>query len=112
MLVREVIGSLVVMHGLGAFLTINVPGPRVRALAATLTTTGFRWGPIHIDSLVIGDHVDGRLTVSNIGHASALFYGENDVTSAPFAGSPSQQQVTRSLLPTGRSRWFPVTAQP
>jgi hypothetical protein len=110
--VPQVSGVVVVINQIGAFLTINVPGPRVRALAATLTTTGFRWGPIHIDSLVIGDHVDGRLTVANIGHASALFYGENDVTSAPFAGSPSQQRITRSLLPTGRSRWFPVTAQP
>jgi hypothetical protein len=110
--VPQVSGEVVVINQIGAFLTINVPGPRVRALAATLTTTGFQWGPIHIDSLVIGDHVDGKLTVYNIGHASALFYGENDVSSAPIAGSASQQRISRSLLPTGRSRWFPVTAQP
>ena len=110
--VPQVSGDVVVINQIGAFLTINVPGPRVRALAATLSTTGFQWGPIHIDSLVIGDHVDGRLTVYNIGHASALFYGENDVTSAPIAGSARQQRISRSLLPSGKSRWFPVTAQP
>jgi hypothetical protein len=110
--VPQVSGEVVVINQIGAFLTINVPGPRVRALAATLSTTGFNWGPIHIDSLVIGDHVDGRLTVHNIGASSALFYGENDVTSAPIGGSPVQQRISRSLLPSGRSRWFPVTAQP
>ena len=110
--VPQVTGQVVVINQIGAFLTINVPGPRVRALSATLSTTGFSFGPIHIDSLVIGDHVDGRLTVHNIGASSALFYGENDVSSAPIGGSPSQQRIGRSLLPSGRSRWFAVTAAP
>jgi hypothetical protein len=110
--VPQVSGQVVVINQIGAFLTINVPGPRVRALSAILSTTGFNWGPIHIDWLVIGDHVDGRLTVHNIGPSSALFYGENDVTSAPIGGSPVQQRISRSLLPSGRSRWFPVTAEP
>lgn len=110
--VPQVSGEVVVINQIGAFLTINVPGPRVRALSATLSTIGFNWGPIHINSLVIGDHVDGRLTVHNIGSSSALFYGENDVTSAPIAGTPTQQRISRSLLPSGRSRWFAVSAQP
>ena len=103
-------GDVVVINQIGAFLTISVPGPRVRALATQLTTTGFNWWFIHINGLVIGDHVDGKLTVRNIGASSVLFYGENDVTSAPVAGSPAQQRIGRSLLPIGRSRWFAVSA--
>jgi hypothetical protein len=105
-------GNVVVINQIGAFLTINVPGPRVRALAAQLTTVGFNWWFIHINGLVIGDHVDGTLTVRNVGASSVLFYGENDVTSAPFSGSPAQERISRSLLPIGRSRSFAVNAAP
>jgi hypothetical protein len=110
--VPQVSGEVVVINQIGAFLTINVPGPRVRALSADLSTIGFNWGPIHINTLVIGDRVDGKLTVRNIGPSSVLFYGENDVTSSPITGSPSQQRISKSLLPIGRSRWFAVAAQP
>jgi hypothetical protein len=110
--VPTVSGEVVVINQIGAFLTIDVPGPRVRALSADLNTTGFNWGPIHINTLVVGDHVDGKLTVRNIGSSSVLFFGENDVTSAPINGSPAQQRIRRSLLPIGRSRWFAVGAQP
>lgn len=110
--VPQVSGVVVVINQIGAFLTIDVPGPRIRALSADLSTVGFNWGPIHIGNLVIGDHVDGKLTVHNIGQSSVLFYGENDVASAPISGSPSQQRISRSLLPIGRSRWFAVVAQP
>ncbi len=75
------------------------PGRAFGRSRQTLTTIGFNWGPIHINSLVIGDHVDGRLTVHNIGSSSALFYGENDVTSAPISRNPdaaAHQQVTAS----------------
>lgn len=105
-------GQVVVINQIGAFLTISVPGPRARSLSAELTTIGFNWGPIHIDSVVVGDHVDGKLTVDNTGASSVLFFGENDVTSAPFGGPPAQQRVNRSLLPIGRSRWFAVTGTP
>jgi hypothetical protein len=109
--IPTVSGSVVVINQIGAFLTIDVPGPRIRALSADLSTTGFNWGPIHINTLVIGDHVDGRLTVRNIGSSSVLFFGENDVTSAPISGSPAQQRIGRSLLPIGKSRWFAVAAE-
>jgi hypothetical protein len=105
-------GQVVVINQIGAFLTIDVPGPRVRSLSADLTALGFNWGPIHINSLVVGDHVDGKLTVENTGASSVLFFGENDVTSAPFSGPPAQQRISRSLLPIGRSRWFAVTGVP
>ncbi len=105
-------GGVVVINQIGAFLTIDVPGPRVRSLSADLTTLGFSWGPIHINSLVVGDHVDGKLTVDNTGTSSVLFFGENDVTSAPFSGPPAQQRISKSLLPIRRSRWFAVTGVP
>jgi hypothetical protein len=41
-----------------------------------------------------------------------LFFGENDVTSAPIAGPLTQERISRSLLPIRRSRWFAVTAAP
>lgn len=110
--VAQLSGAVVVINQIGAFLTIDVPGPRVRALSADLSTVGFNWGPIHLNTLVVGDHVDGRLTVHNIGPSSVLFSGENDVTSTPITGSPAQQRISRSLLPIGRSRWYTVTAQP
>ena len=105
-------GQVVVINQIGAFLTVDVPGPRVRSLAADLTTTGFNWGPIHLGWLVVGTQVAGKLTVENTGASSVLFFGENDVTSAPISGSPSQQRISRSLLPIRRSRWFAVTAAP
>ena len=105
-------GQVVVINQIGAFLTIDVPGPRVRSLTADLTTRGFNWGPIHINSLVVGDHVDGKLTVDNTGASSVLFFGENDVTSKPFSGPPIQQRISRSLLPIRRARWFAVTGVP
>ena len=40
------------------------------------------------------------------------FFGENDAASAPFSGAPSQQRISRSLLPIGRSRSFQVSALP
>jgi hypothetical protein len=104
--------GVVVINQIGAFFIINVPGARDRELAADLTVAGFNFGPIHIDSLVIGDQVIGQLGAHNIGRSSVQFFGENDATSAPFSGTPSQQLLAKSLLPIGRSRSFQVSAQP
>jgi hypothetical protein len=105
-------GQVVVINQIGAFLTVDVPGPRVRSLAADLITDGFNWGPIHLGWLVVGTQIAGKLAVENTGASSVLFFGENDVTSAPISGSPSQQRISRSLLPIRRSRSFAVTAAP
>jgi hypothetical protein len=105
-------GSVLVVNQIGAFFIINVPGPRDRELAADLQVSGFNVGPIHIDSLVIGDQVVGELSAHNVGPSSVQFFGENDVTSAPFTGAPSQQHISKSLLPIGRSRSFQVAAWP
>ena len=58
------------------------------------------------------DRVVGELNAHNIGPSSVQFFGENDATSAPFSGTPSQQRIGRSLLPIGRSRSFQVVALP
>lgn len=110
--IATVSGSVVVINQIGAFFVIDVPGARDRELAADLNVPGFNWGPIHIGSLLIGDQVVGQLTAHNIGPSAVQFFGENDATSAPFGGSPTQQRIDRSLLPIGRSRSLQVTALP
>jgi hypothetical protein len=105
-------GNVVVINQIGAFFIINVPGARDRELAADLNAPGYNWGPIHIESLVVGDELLGELNAHNIGPSSVQFFGENDVTSAPFSGNPSQQRIGKSLLPIGRSRSFQVTGEP
>ena len=105
-------GNVVVINQLGAFFVIDVPGARVRKLTADLDVPGFNWGPIHLGGLLIGERVVGELTAHNVGPSSVQFFGENDATSSPFGGTPSQQRIGKSLLPIGRSRSFQVSAQP
>jgi hypothetical protein len=102
--------NITVINEIGGFFTINVPGPRARALSADLNVAGFNVGLIHLPNLVIGDQVPGQLNVHNIGGAAVQFWGENDVTGW-FAGTPTQQRIQKSLLPIARSRSFAVNAQ-
>ena len=110
--VSAVSGSVVVVNQIGAFFVINIPGPRDRKLTADLNVPGLNWGPIHLGSLLIGDQVVGEVTAHNVGPSSVQFFGENDATHAPFSGTPSQQRISKSLLPIGRSRSLQVNAQP
>lgn len=110
--VAEASGGVVVINQIGAFFAVDVPGARDRELAATLEVPGFSLGPIQIGGLLIGDEVDGTVTAHNVGPSSVQFFGENDATSSPFGGTPSQQRIARSLLPIGRSRSFHVSATP
>jgi hypothetical protein len=100
-----------VINEVGAFFTINVPGPRARSLAADLTVAGFNLGPIHIAGFVLGSQVNGQLDVHNTGQAAVQFWGENDVTSW-VTSTPVQQRITKSLVPIARSRAFAVSATP
>jgi hypothetical protein len=100
-----------IINEIGGFFTIDVPGPRVRSLAADLQTDGFNLGPIHLSGLVVGDHVVGRLTVHNTGASAVQFWGENDVTTWA-ASTPTQQRIGQSLLPIARWRSFDVGGQP
>jgi hypothetical protein len=105
-------GSVALINQIGAFFTIDVPGPRVRKISAHLKVRGFDFGPIHLSSVVVGNEADGELRVRNIGHAQVRFWGENDTTSWPGGKTPTQQRIEKSLLPVGRARSFAVVGEP
>ena len=99
--------GVLVINQVGDFVTIDIPGPRVRKLGGLLTVAGVTIGPIQI-----GDALAGQVLVRNIGPSAVLFYGENDVTAAPFGNAPDQIRFPTSLLPIGRSRVVAVSGQP
>jgi hypothetical protein len=94
-------GSLEVINQIGSFVTIDVPGPRMRKLTAIF----------EVPSIVLGSRVSGTLRIANVGPAAVRFWGENDTTSRP-GGSFVQQRLDPSLLPSQKSRFFSVTAKP
>ena len=94
-------GSLQVINQIGSFITIDVPGPRIRKLVATF----------NVPSFVLASHVRGTLRIANTGRAAVRFWGENDTTSSP-GGTYQQQRLNPSLLPTGTSRYISVYAKP
>ena len=94
-------GSLRVINQIGSFITVDVPGPRLRKLRATFD----------VPSVVFGSEVRGSLQIENIGRAAVRFWGENDISTSP--GSATQQQrLEPSLLPTGTSRVISVSGKP
>ena len=94
-------GSIKVINQIGSFLTIDVPGPRLRILT----------GHLHLPSFVFGSKADGNVRVTNIGEASLTMWGEYDTTSAP-GGVFEQERLGPSLLPVGRSRSIAVSGKP
>ena len=94
-------GSIKVVNQIGSFLTLDVPGPRLRRLV----------GHLHLPGFVLGSHVDGSLRLTNTGRASLSYWGENDTTSSP-GGTYRQARFDRSLLPVGRSRTVTFGGKP
>lgn len=94
-------GSLQVINQIGSFITIDVPGPRIRKLVATFD----------VPSFVLASHVRGTLRITNTGRAAVRFWGENDTTSSP-GGTFEQQRLDPSLLPIGTSRYVSVSGKP
>ena len=94
--------GLAVVNQIGSFFTIDVPGPRLRKLAAVLVTPNF----------VFGSVARGTVRVRNVGHASAQFWGENDTTSTPGSHVPTQERIEKSLLPLHTARSYTVSARP
>ena len=94
-------GSIKVINQIGSFVTIDVPGPRLRLLT----------GHLRLPLFVLGSHVDGDMRVTNIGKASVTLWGENDTTSSP-GGAFQQDRLGPSLLPVGRSRSIAVGGKP
>jgi hypothetical protein len=94
-------GSIQVINQIGSFLTIDVPGPRIRKLA----------GHFQIPELIFGTKATGSLRIANVGKAAVRFWGENDTTSSP-GGKYQQLRLDPSLLPAGRSRSITVSSKP
>jgi hypothetical protein len=101
--------GVVQINQIGSFITINVPGPRVRQLAAVLKAPELA---IHLAAVVIGSDVSGTLTVTNTGKTVLQYWGENDSSSWSGLSSPSQQRIPVSLLPIGSSRTSALRAAP
>jgi hypothetical protein len=95
-------GDVQVINQIGSFITVDVPGPRLRRLTAELHVPGFH----------LGSSVSGVLQVHNIGRAAARFWGENDVTSSPGKKTPQQQRIEKSTIPIGKVRSFQVSGSP
>jgi len=94
-------GSVKVINQIGSFLTLDVPGPRLRLLT----------GHLHLPSFVLGSQASGEMRITNLGHAAVTLWGENDITSSP-GGAFQQDRLGPSLLPVGRSRSIAVTGKP
>jgi hypothetical protein len=94
-------GSLQVINRIGSFITVDVPGPRVRKLAASF----------HLGGLSFSTRAHGTLRIANTGRAAVRFWGEEDTNSSP-GGSAEQERFDPSYLPTGRHRFRDVSGKP
>ena len=95
-------GNLTYINQIGSYVTIDVPGPRIRTLTADL----------HLPGFASANDVRAKLHVQNTGKSAAMFWGENDTTATPGSSAPRQARLDRSLLPAGRSRTIVVEAKP
>ncbi|MDQ1511012.1 MAG: hypothetical protein QOG50_2856 [Actinomycetota bacterium] len=94
--------NLTYVNEIGSYITIDVPGPRTRTLAADFQLPRF----------ALTSHVHAKVQIHNVGKAAAMYWGENDTTATPGSSAPSQARLDRSLLPAGRSRTIVVDAKP
>jgi hypothetical protein len=94
-------GSLKVINQIGSFVTIDVPGRRLRKLDGVLGVPGF----------VLGSQASGTLQVTNVGHAAVDFWGETDTNASP-GGKLQQTRLHTYLLPEGRTRTLTVSGKP
>ena len=94
-------GAVKVINQIGSFVTLDVPGPRMRKLAAHLSMPWF----------VLGRTAHGTLDVSNTGDAAVRFWGESDTSSWPRP-AVAQDRLETYLLPIHRARVLTVVADP
>ena len=101
--VPDAAGNLTFINQIGSYLTIDVPGPRTRSLAADLQLPGFAF---------TSHPVLGNLHLRNTGHTAAAYWFESDTSATPGSSTPMQERHDRSLLPAGRARVVVVSARP
>lgn len=77
-----------VVNAVGAYIPVDVPGPRDRRLHATLATPSVVWGGT----------ADVAVAVRNTGASSLYFWGEHGRT-----------RIEKMLLPTQQHRTIPVS---
>ena len=103
-------GQVSVVNQIGSFFTINVPGPRVRSLKASLTVDpSILWG-IRIPWFVLGSRAHGDLAIANTGPSAVQFWGEIDGWTRSNATIASSR-LDRSLLPIGRKRSYALVSK-
>lgn len=77
-----------VLTSAGAYVAIDVPGPRDRRLSAHLVAPGVVWGRL----------ARAKLAVVNVGASSTWFWGED-----------ATQRLPKTFLPAGRQRSVPLS---
>jgi hypothetical protein len=96
------LGNVKVVNQIGSFVTLDVPGPRVRRLEAVLS------GP----SFVLGSRTQATLHVRNVGQSAAQFWGESNTTSSFDGGTSHQQRIDKKLAPASHARSFVISGKP
>lgn len=101
-----------VINQIGSFITVEVPGPRMRKLRASLHPKTTLEGWFNSAGVTIGDQAEATLSVRNVGPSAVRFWGETDITASPGHHAVVQKRIDKSLLPTGRLRTYQVHGAP
>ena len=99
-------GSLQVINQIGSFVTVDVPGPRVRSLD----------GIFHLPSLALSSHAHGTVRIANTGRSASLLGGAgqpphqerrrpNSASIPPSCPPAGTASSTSARDPPGRSGW-------
>jgi transposase len=94
--------QVTVINQIGSFVTLDVPGPRLGLIRATL----------QIPSFNLGRSATGNITIANVGGSSVRFWGESVTTSSPGGATPKQARIEKTLVPIGSTRSVSVSAKP
>jgi len=98
-------GRVAVVNEIGSFITLDVPGPRVRLLRAGMDIDPTVIGGVRIPWFVVGTEAHGSMEVTNAGRSQVQYWGEIDGSTWP-GGAPAQTRLDRSLLPIGREKTY------
>jgi hypothetical protein len=91
-------GQVQIVGAVGGLFTIDVPGPRDRRLRAAL----------ELRRVVLDGSAEGRVRVTNVGRSSLYFWADHGVEVSPGGSAGSPERISRTFLPSGHNRSFPV----